>query len=119
MLQVTGVSVDVELFRDRILDGAPIGILLEVAIEFKLAEKEDGIILTIQDNGGDPYWVVNGIDVNDATGAYRPPDAAERGRFLDALRSRGIAFVRRYSGGPDIHAACGMLASTSRGGKPA
>jgi 23S rRNA (adenine2503-C2)-methyltransferase len=59
------------------------------------------------------------IDVNDPTGAQRPPDDAERGRFLDALRARGIAFVRRYSGGPDIHAACGMLASTASGGRPA
>jgi len=58
------------------------------------------------------------IDVNDPTGRSRPPDDEERGRFLDALRARGIAFVRRYSGGPDIHAACGMLASTARGGKP-
>jgi len=56
------------------------------------------------------------IDVNDPTGRRRPPDDAERGRFLDALRARGIAFVRRYSGGPDIHAACGMLASTAQGG---
>ena len=59
------------------------------------------------------------IDVNDPSGRYRPPDDAERGAFLDALRERGIAFVRRYSGGPDIHAACGMLASTALGGRPA
>ena len=59
------------------------------------------------------------IDVNDPSGRHRPPDDAERGRFLDALRVRGIAFVRRYSGGPDIHAACGMLASTTRGGRSA
>jgi hypothetical protein len=26
--------------------------------------------------------------------------------------------VRRYSGGPDIHAACGMLAGSARGGTP-
>ncbi len=32
---------------------------------------------------------------------------AERGRFLSALAENGIGFVRRYSGGPDIHAACG------------
>jgi len=56
------------------------------------------------------------IDVNDPSGRHRPPDDAERGRFLDALRARGLAFVRRYSGGPDIHAACGMLASTAQGG---
>jgi len=56
------------------------------------------------------------IDVNDPTGAFRPPDAAERGAFLNALSDHHIGFVRRYSGGPDIHAACGMLASSARGG---
>jgi 23S rRNA (adenine2503-C2)-methyltransferase len=59
------------------------------------------------------------IDVNDPSGRHRPPEDEERGRFVDALRARGIAFVRRYSGGPDIHAACGMLASTAQGGRPA
>ncbi|HVR70898.1 MAG TPA: radical SAM protein [Vicinamibacteria bacterium] len=58
------------------------------------------------------------IDVNDPTGRFRPPDAAERGRFLSALAERHIPFVRRYSGGPDIHAACGMLAGRTRGGLP-
>ena len=59
------------------------------------------------------------IDVNDPKGLSRPPADEERAQFLDALRARGIAFVRRYSGGPDIHAACGMLASTARGGRTA
>jgi 23S rRNA (adenine2503-C2)-methyltransferase len=54
---------------------------------------------------------VHVIDVNDPAGRFAPPGDAERGAFLDALRSRGIAFVRRYSGGADIHGACGMLAS--------
>jgi len=58
------------------------------------------------------------IDVNDPTGRFRPPDAEERGRFLSALAEQGIGFVRRYSGGPDIHAACGMLAARARGGTP-
>jgi len=58
------------------------------------------------------------IDVNDPTGAFRRADDAERGRFLSALSDEGVAFVRRYSGGPDIHAACGMLASLSLGGEP-
>lgn len=62
---------------------------------------------------------VHVIDVNDPSGRNRPAGEQERGRFLDALRAKGIAFVRRYSGGPDIHAACGMLASTARGGTPA
>jgi 23S rRNA (adenine2503-C2)-methyltransferase len=59
---------------------------------------------------------VSVIDVNDPTGTFgRAPDA-ERGRFLSALAEHGIGFVRRYSGGPDIHAACGMLAGVARGG---
>ena len=56
------------------------------------------------------------IDVNDPTGRFHPPDAAERSAFFSALSARGLAFVRRYSGGPDIHAACGMLASQAQGG---
>lgn len=57
------------------------------------------------------------IDVNDPTGIFPRADEEERGRFLSALAAHGIGFVRRYSGGPDIHAACGMLASRSRGGQ--
>lgn len=57
------------------------------------------------------------IDVNDPTGRFRRADDAERGRFLAALAENGISFVRRYSGGPDIHAACGMLASSAHGGQ--
>lgn len=56
------------------------------------------------------------IDVNDPTGRLHPPDDAERGRFLSALADNGIGFVRRYSGGADIHAACGTLASRTSGG---
>jgi len=57
------------------------------------------------------------IDVNDPTGEFRVASDEERGRFLTALSSAGIGFVRRYSGGADIHAACGMLASGARGGQ--
>jgi 23S rRNA (adenine2503-C2)-methyltransferase len=56
------------------------------------------------------------IDVNDPTGVFRRAGDAERRAFFDALARRGIGFIRRYSGGPDIHAACGMLASGTRGG---
>ena len=51
--------------------------------------------------------------VNDATGRFRPPDEAEWNRFRDALARHlpGQPVVRRYSGGQDEHAACGMLAS--------
>ncbi len=52
------------------------------------------------------------IDVNDATGTFRPPDDAERNAFRDALRKHLAApVIRRYSGGKDIDAACGMLAT--------
>jgi 23S rRNA (adenine2503-C2)-methyltransferase len=61
---------------------------------------------------------VSVIDVMDASSRYRPPDDAERRRFLSALSDNGIGFVRRYSGGADIHAACGMLAAQARGGVP-
>ncbi len=51
------------------------------------------------------------IDVNDATGRFRPPGPAELNAFRDALRRHlGQPVARRYSGGADIHAACGMLA---------
>jgi 23S rRNA (adenine2503-C2)-methyltransferase len=51
------------------------------------------------------------IDVNDASGAFLPPPAAERNAFHDALTAElGMPVVRRYSGGQDIHGGCGMLA---------
>jgi len=51
------------------------------------------------------------IDVNDPSGRFRPPDAEELGAFRDALRRHlGAPVARRYSGGADIRAACGMLA---------
>jgi 23S rRNA (adenine2503-C2)-methyltransferase len=58
------------------------------------------------------------IDVNDPTGEFQPAGDDERRRFLSALAERGIGFVRRYSGGADIHAACGMLAARTQGGRP-
>ena len=59
------------------------------------------------------------IDYNAAPAdpRFRRADDAERGRFLSALADHGIGFVRRYSGGPDIDAACGLLASQARGGQ--
>jgi 23S rRNA (adenine2503-C2)-methyltransferase len=54
------------------------------------------------------------IDINDPTGRFRPPDRAELDAFRDALRAHLAApVVRRYSGGQDIHAACGMLANAA------
>lgn len=56
------------------------------------------------------------IDVNDTTGRFRPPERAELDTFRDALRAHLAApVVRRYSGGQDISAACGMLATQNPG----
>jgi len=53
------------------------------------------------------------IEVNDATGEFQPPSTGELQRFRDALTAElGQPIVRRYSGGKDIHGACGMLAGT-------
>ena len=58
---------------------------------------------------------INLIDVNDPRAdGYRPPSAAELGRFLDDLQLLGQPIVRRYSGGRNKHAACGMLAATTQ-----
>jgi len=56
---------------------------------------------------------LNPIAVNDATGRFRPPTEPEWNAFRDALARHlpGQPVVRRYSGGQDEHAACGMLAS--------
>ena len=61
---------------------------------------------------------VSVIDINDPTGEFQRASDDERGVFLSALSDNGLGFVRRYSGGPDIHAACGMLASSVQGGTP-
>ena len=61
---------------------------------------------------------VSVIDINDPTGEFQPAGDEERRRFLSALADNGLGFARRYSGGSDIHAACGMLASSVTGGRP-
>jgi 23S rRNA (adenine2503-C2)-methyltransferase len=53
------------------------------------------------------------IDVNDPTGEFVPPGEPELNAFRDALRAElQMPVVRRYSGGQDIAAGCGMLAGT-------
>ncbi len=54
------------------------------------------------------------IDVNDPTGRFHRPTPEELGAFRDALRTNlCMPVARRYSGGQDIQAACGMLAGQS------
>ena len=55
------------------------------------------------------------IDWNPVPGIdFRPPTEEERSRFHDRLARLGVPVVRRYSGGKDIGAACGQLATASR-----
>lgn len=52
------------------------------------------------------------IDVNGDVGGYRPPTDEERRVFRDALtQALRQPVARRYSGGSDVDAACGMLAA--------
>jgi 23S rRNA (adenine2503-C2)-methyltransferase len=56
---------------------------------------------------------INLIDVNDARdGGFRRATPEELSAFRDALQLTGQPVVRRYSGGQNKHAACGMLAAT-------
>jgi 23S rRNA (adenine2503-C2)-methyltransferase len=56
------------------------------------------------------------IEVNDTTGQFVPPSAEELRAFRDALTAEvGQPIVRRYSGGKDIHGACGMLTGRLQG----
>jgi 23S rRNA (adenine2503-C2)-methyltransferase len=56
---------------------------------------------------------LNPIAVNDTSGQFRPPSEPEWSEFCGRLARHlpGQPIVRRYSGGQDQHAACGMLAS--------
>jgi 23S rRNA (adenine2503-C2)-methyltransferase len=61
---------------------------------------------------GVPYKL-NLIDVNaDESDGFKRVDASELHAFRDRLRALGVPVVRRYSGGRERHAACGMLART-------
>ena len=47
----------------------------------------------------------------DPEGHHRAPDAAVLSGFREKLQILGQPVVRRYSGGRDIDAGCGMLAA--------
>lgn len=61
---------------------------------------------------GDVPLKLNLIDVNDEReDGYQRASMSEHNRFMDMLQVLEIPIVRRYSGGGQRHAACGMLAS--------
>lgn len=69
---------------------------------------------------GDLPAIVDLIEVNDATGQFEPPDEEELRIFRTALRETiQQPIVRRYSGGKDVHGACGMLAGREIHGRVA
>lgn len=53
---------------------------------------------------------INLIDINDTDDTYVRATDEERQSFISELSARKIPFIRRYSGGKNKHAACGMLA---------
>ena len=53
---------------------------------------------------------LNVIEVNDPTGRFSPPRGPAFSDFIDRLQAVGAPIVRRYTGGKDIAAACGLLA---------
>jgi 23S rRNA (adenine2503-C2)-methyltransferase len=60
--------------------------------------------------------IIDLIEVNDPTGRFQPPAAAELKAFRDALTAElGMPVLRRYSGGQDIDGGCGMLAGKAIG----
>jgi 23S rRNA (adenine2503-C2)-methyltransferase len=57
------------------------------------------------------------IDVADPTGHYLPPTGEELNAFRGHLQILGAPIARRYSGGKEIGAACGLLEAARRGGR--
>jgi 23S rRNA (adenine2503-C2)-methyltransferase len=51
------------------------------------------------------------IDVNGGTGGFRRSERPARSAFLDALAQARIPFAIRYSGGQEVFAGCGQLAT--------
>lgn len=60
---------------------------------------------------GDVPYKLNLIDVNSDAPEFTRTSPDGLARFRDALRSLGVPVVRRYSGGQNRDAACGMLAA--------
>lgn len=72
----------------------------------------DDEVRALKEALGDVPLRLNLIDVNDAReGGFRPPPPEELSAFLDRLQLLQVPIVRRYSGGKERHAACGMLAA--------
>ncbi len=81
-------------------------------------------VRALRDLLGDVPLRINLIDVNPMGGddppaeTFRRASPEELARFLDELQLLGQPIVRRYSGGSNRDAACGMLASRRRERSP-
>ncbi len=107
----------------------PIGELIDAVREYSRARKDERVMLEyvaisgVNCGADDAAQLVellrgipvrfNLIEVNDHTRAFLPPDEHELNSFRDALQALGQPIVRRYSGGKDVQAGCGMLAATA------
>ncbi len=77
----------------------------------------DDEVAALQALFGDLPLRINLIDVNDARpDGFVRAEAEELAAFRDRLQVLRQPVVRRYSGGRQRHAACGMLAATRWGG---
>ena len=63
---------------------------------------------------GDVPMRLDLVEMNGDTGGFRAPDGAELSAFRSYLAPLGIPVARRYSGGKEEHAACGMLVGRAR-----
>lgn len=74
----------------------------------------DDELEALREQLGDLPIRINLIDVNDTTGRFDVASDEERVTFVEKLHAAGIATQRRYSGGKNESAGCGMLASKHR-----
>jgi len=68
-------------------------------------------LVALREATKDLKFLLDLIPVNDPTGRFRPPTHDETQAFLDLVRAEvAVPIVMRYTGGKDVHGACGMLA---------
>ncbi len=77
----------------------------------------DAILAFTERHGVRPRLSLIPFNHVDGAGFVRQ-DAVALARFRDALGSRGVGSILRYSGGGDVGAACGQLAGRDRAARP-
>jgi 23S rRNA (adenine2503-C2)-methyltransferase len=75
-------------------------------------------VAALRERFGDLPFRINLIDVNRTDGRYERASDEDRSRLISMLHAAGIPTIRRYSGGKNKHAACGMLARVASEASP-